>query len=66
MKLLGTVKGQTAMIVGYCQGKRGKVRAIVITQGQLKDVGLKEFKLNDIPKEFNPSVVQLKSKVKGI
>ena len=58
-QIVCNVKGHTALIVGYCQGKRGKVRAIVLTQGHLEDVALKECNLQDVPAELSPSVVDL-------
>jgi hypothetical protein len=47
------VGNHPALIVGYAPGRKGKVRAVVITQGVLKDVSLKNIQLvEDLPPEL--------------
>ena len=53
------------MVVGYGPSKRGKVRAIIISEGQLKEVGLKDIELEELPPELKAmpeqsSVIKLK------
>lgn len=55
MKILCKVNKKPALIVGYCQGHKSKVQAIVITEGQLKSVGLKDIELNELPGELDAS-----------
>lgn len=40
------------MIVGYASAKRGKVYAVVLTQGELKAVRLKEIELLNVPEDL--------------
>lgn len=46
MKIFCQVNGKQAVVVGYGPGRKGKVRAIVITEGVLKDVALKDIVLD--------------------
>lgn len=46
MKLFCRVHGKQAVVIGYGPGRKGRVRAIVIVNGQLKDVGLKDIVLD--------------------
>lgn len=49
MKLPCRVDGKPALIVGYSQGPDDKVHAVVIVEGQLKAVRLKEIELQNVP-----------------
>jgi len=60
MKLACKVNGHPAMIVGYANAKRSKVWAIVITQGQLRPVRLRDIELLNVPEELG-TVVPLAS-----
>lgn len=59
MKILCKVSGKPAMIVGYGPGQKGRPVAIVITQGRLKSVRLKDIDLNDVAQDFG-KVIKLK------
>ena len=59
MKILCKVHGKPAMIVGYGPGKKGRPVVIVITQGQLKAVRLKDVNLADLPQDLG-KVVELR------
>jgi len=52
VKLPCKVDGKAAMIVGYASAKRGKVYAVVLTQGELKAVRLKEIELLNVPEDL--------------
>ena len=56
MKVFCNVHGKPAVIVGYGPGRKGKIRAIVITEGVMKDVALKEIVLDDDEKELPNNV----------
>ena len=56
MKLPCRVAGHPAMVVGYANAKRSKVWAIVITQGQLRPVRLRDIKLLNVPEELGKVV----------
>jgi len=49
VKLACKVRGHNAMIVGYATAKRARVYAIVITQGQLCPVRLRDIELLTVP-----------------
>ena len=44
------------MIVGYGPGRKGKIRAIIIVEGKLKDVALKDIDLGSFEKELPENV----------
>lgn len=46
MKIFCQVHGKQAVIVGYGPGRKGRPRAIVMTEGKLKDVALKDVVLD--------------------
>lgn len=46
VKIFCHVHGKPAAIVGYGPGRKGRPRAIVITEGHLKDVALKDIELD--------------------
>lgn len=52
MKLACKVHGKSAMIVGYAQAKRCKVMAIVVCEGALRAVRLKDITLLNVPEEL--------------
>lgn len=54
MKILCHVNGKPAVVVGYGPGRKGRPMAIVISEGQLRAVRLKDVKLED----FEQNVVQ--------
>lgn len=56
MKLSCKVNGRPAMIVGYANAKRSKVWAIVITQGELRPVRLRDIELLNVPEELGKVV----------
>lgn len=60
MKILCTVNGKSAVIVGYGPGRKGKLRAVVITEGKLKDVGLKEIELEGFEKVLPENIEPLR------
>lgn len=45
MKIFCTVHGKDAVVVGYAPGRKGRPKAIVITEGKLVDVRLKDVVL---------------------
>lgn len=49
MKLLCKVNKKPALIIGFCQGHKSKVQAVVITNGRLESVALKDIELNELP-----------------
>jgi hypothetical protein len=49
------VHGSDAMIVGYAPGKKGRPMAIIITQGILKAVRLRDIDLGDLPGDLLPA-----------
>jgi hypothetical protein len=53
MKLACTVHGKPGLVVGYAQGKKNKIFAVVITEGQLKSVRLREIHLSNIPEALS-------------
>jgi hypothetical protein len=52
------VRGERAMVVGYCPGKKGKIYAIVALGGKLRAVKLKHIELVD---EHEDKVVDLRA-----
>lgn len=46
MKILCKVHGKEAVVVGYGPGRKGRVRAIIMSEGRLRDVALKDIDLN--------------------
>ena len=57
MKIFCKVRGKSAVIVGYGPGRKGRPRAIVITEGKLCDVALKDIELEGSEK-LRPVPVQ--------
>ena len=49
VKIFCHVHGKPAVVVGYGPGRKGKPRAIVIIDKQLKDVALRDIDLGDLP-----------------
>jgi hypothetical protein len=52
MKILCKVGGKLAMITGYCPDKHGRPQAVVITEGKLKAVRLRDLELMNVPPEL--------------
>lgn len=52
MRLLVKVHGQESVIVGYGPGTAGQPKAIVILDGQLHAVELKDIELQRLPKQL--------------
>lgn len=46
MKVFCKVHGKDAVIAGYAPGKKGRIMAVVITEGALKAVRLKDIVLD--------------------
>ncbi len=59
MKLACRVNGKDGLIVGYAQGKRSKVLAVVICSGELRAVRLKDIELLNIPDGLEKTIVKL-------
>jgi hypothetical protein len=59
LKILCTVNGKAAVIVGFAPGRKGRPMVVVVTQGQLKAVRLKDIDLENVPNDLG-KVVQLK------
>jgi hypothetical protein len=55
MKIFCQVHGKQAVVVGYGPGRKGRPRAIVIRDGKLADVALRDIVLDreeaNLPKE---------------
>lgn len=49
MKLACKIKGKAALVVGYVQSKRQKVLAVVICEGELRSVRLRDIELLNVP-----------------
>jgi hypothetical protein len=49
MKIFCKVWGKPAVIVGYGPGRKGKTMAIVITEGMIVAVRLKDVELTELP-----------------
>ncbi len=47
MKVFCKVRGKSAVVVGYGPGRKGRIRAIVLSQGKMIDVALKDIELDD-------------------
>jgi hypothetical protein len=56
VKIACKVAGNEATVVGYCPGKKGKIYAIVISNGKLMSVALKNVELPELP-SLRPSEV---------
>lgn len=65
MKLLCKVHGKPAVIVGYGPGRKGKVRAIVVVEGKLKDVGFKDIQLEGFEKSLPDNVENIPPRKKA-
>ena len=65
MKLPCRVAGKAALIVGYAPGRKGRPMAMVITQGALKAVRLKDIELAELPERLQAAnVVEIPKKAK--
>jgi hypothetical protein len=65
VKILCTVHAKPALVVGFGPGKKGRPMVMVITDGQLKAVRLKDVILDDIPEALRASVVPMPERKKG-
>ena len=54
MKIFCKVHGKDAVVVGYGPGRKGKPRAIVIAEGKLIDVALKDIVLDKPDNNVEP------------
>lgn len=52
MKIFCHVNQKPALIVGYAPGRKGKPVAIVITEGVLKSIRLKDLDLGQLPTQL--------------
>lgn len=57
MKIFCQVHGKQAVVVGYGPGRKGRPRAIVISEGTLKDVALKDIVLDSAQEGFELKVL---------
>ena len=62
MKLPCRVAGKAALIVGYAPGRKGRPMAMVITQGALRAVRLKDIELGELPEGLRATVVKMPEK----
>lgn len=62
MKIPCKVGGKAALIVGYAPGRKGRPMAMVITQGALKAVRLKDVELGELPERLQATVVKMAPK----
>ena len=62
MKLPCRVAGKAALIVGYAPGRKGRPMAMVITQGALRAVRLKDVELGELPEGLRANVVKMPEK----
>lgn len=60
MKLPCKVNGKPALVVGYAPGKKGRVMAVVITQGELRAVKLRQVQLGALPEALAAKIVKLR------
>jgi hypothetical protein len=60
MKIACKVFGKPGLVVGYAPGKKNRPLAIVITEGMLKPVRLKDIELVNVPDDLTAKVVPLK------
>ncbi len=59
MKIICVVRGKPAVIVGYVNGKKNRPMAIVLSDGKLDSVRLKDVKLQA---DEEPNVTPLRRK----
>lgn len=65
MKLPCKVNGKAALIVGYAPGRKGKPLAVVVTEGQLKAIRLKDVELGELPEALKAKIVQMPQRAEG-
>jgi hypothetical protein len=66
VKLACKVDGKAALIVGYSAGKKGRVMAVVITEGVMRAVKLRQVVLDQdkLPEELlSPKIFRYEAKV---
>ena len=54
MRLLVRIRNQDSVIIGYCPDANGMPQAIVILDGRLEAVALKDIELQRLPKQLRP------------
>lgn len=54
MKILCKVNKKAALIVGFAQGHKSKTFAVVICEGKMQSVALKDIELNELPEALSP------------
>ena len=62
MKIPCRVAGAAALIVGYAPGRKGKPLAVVITEGALRAVRLKDIELGELPEALQGRIVKMPEK----
>ena len=60
MKIPCKVNAKPALVVGYAPGRKGRPMVIVITEGHLKAIRLKDIELGELPEQLSAKVVKLK------
>jgi hypothetical protein len=60
MKILCKVNGKPAIIAGFAPGRKGRPMVVVITQGVMKAVRLKDIDLDNVPQDLG-KVVNIKN-----
>lgn len=61
-KIFCTIHDKPAVIVGYGPGRKGKIRAIAITEGRIQDFALKDIVLDDDERDLPQNVEVFKSR----
>lgn len=62
VKIFCHVNNKPAVIVGYGPGRKGRIRAIVISEGKMKDVALRDVVLGEHDKEMPNNVENIRRK----
>lgn len=65
MKIFCKVHNRPAIVVGYGPGRKGRTMAIVITNGEMKSVRLKDVRLDELPDLLRPKTGEIVSLKKG-
>ena len=66
MRLACKVDGRPALIVGYTPGKKGKIHAVVITNGVMRAVRLKHIELVNPPEPLDAPNVGPRTMLKAV
>jgi hypothetical protein len=65
VKIPCKVNSKSALVVGYAPGRKGRPMAIVITEGMLRAVRLKDIILGELPDQLSAKVVKIKEASNG-